>query len=478
MTSPVDAALKGPGDAVQAPFSLGWIAAHVMEGGGSSAAAWRHPLDLVRSAAAAMAANAGMAGGSLESRESGATAAEFAKPFRAAAELVGLIREPLNTKAMVPQSGIGAMAGTSLSALAALSGRDSVAMGTEADAGPEGSGNTLNGALGGPSLPGVSRDPKRDIGGPGTLGSIGSSGAAAAFAALASKGLGDLFQPPSARTSTERMESTAESRHSGPVDSPWVETGNPAPRYGSRSASQGRSQRTATPSFPPARLDLEVWAERAALKLARYVSGFASESGQESESIKPASLKRASFIPPEDPETIARFKKLIEANLQAPYPAESATASGSTMDGGQTKPAANERQAKPGAPNAGDSVSDRVVSVAFSYAGYSGPSGPGNPPAPDLSDLANALYAPVLPAADETTGDVHSPSDADRIPPRSVAAPGRDTAGEPLLPLGNGATVQRNGQSQVEWMDEEDDLAAKLHRLLRRQAKRRGVELP
>jgi hypothetical protein len=29
----------------------------------------------------------------------------------------------------------------------------------------------------------------------------------------------------------------------------------------------------------------------------------------------------------------------------------------------------------------------------------------------------------------------------------------------------------------VEWLDEEEDLAGKLHRLLRRQAKRRGVDL-
>lgn len=33
------------------------------------------------------------------------------------------------------------------------------------------------------------------------------------------------------------------------------------------------------------------------------------------------------------------------------------------------------------------------------------------------------------------------------------------------------------GAPSVEWLDEEDDLAGKLHRLLRRQAKRRGVDL-
>ena len=65
-----------------------------------------------------------------------------------------------------------------------------------------------------------------------------------------------------------------------------------------------------------------------------------------------------------------------------------------------------------------------------------------------------------------------------------MPAPGTASAGGPLpdpgsgIGSGNGSTVHRHGQSQVEWMDEEDDLAAKLHRLLRRQAKRRGVELP
>jgi hypothetical protein len=489
MTAPVFETLKGP---AMAPVSLGWIAAHAMNAGGTSANGWRAPLALARSAAAAMAGVAGTAGGSSESREADAGAEEFVKPFRAAAELMGLIREPLKPNAGIPQSGIGALAGTGLSALAALSGGDAEAMGAESGRLSDASGNTLSDALAGPSPAGPA------IGATPGIASLDSKNGVAVFASLAANGVGP-------------------SRQRGPADGSWVETGNPTTRKGSRSAPPGRSPQSAKPSaaanpprasfspsaaptLPPARTDFEVWAERAAGKLARYVSGTGSASGPGpgSGSAKPTSPKRAPFIPPEDPETIARFKKLMEANLPVPHAADSETASGSAVDGNRAKPAANGRETKPGqAPKAGDSGSDRMVPVSPPYAGNAGPSGPGNPPAPDLSDLADALYAPVRPAAPGTDGNVHSPvhspssarnpdsgsgrmspSDANRIPPRSVVAPGSDPVRAPMPSIGNGATVQRNGQSQMEWMDEEDDLAAKLHRLLRRQAKRRGVELP
>jgi hypothetical protein len=55
------------------------------------------------------------------------------------------------------------------------------------------------------------------------------------------------------------------------------------------------------------------------------------------------------------------------------------------------------------------------------------------------------------------------------VPPRGTV-PGPGVPASPEAPRPQGAPA-------FEWMDEEDDLAGKLHRLLRRQAKRRGVDL-
>jgi hypothetical protein len=52
---------------------------------------------------------------------------------------------------------------------------------------------------------------------------------------------------------------------------------------------------------------------------------------------------------------------------------------------------------------------------------------------------------------------------------------------DPAAPSAGSLPATAFGEAReagVEWLDAEDDLAARLHRLLRRQAKRHGVDLP
>jgi hypothetical protein len=235
-------------------------------------------------------------------------------------------------------------------------------------------------------------------------------------------------------------------------------------------------------SAPPS--PFETWNERVARKL----RGFGpADSG-------PGNPRKASPVVPtgisgEDPEAMRHFKAWINRADPSATTVKGPGFPGPTgfPDSKSDHPAFAPGNASPdplvtggGRIRPGSKVSYPSWNGNTPLAGLSG-SGEGT--FPDTSAVSDVLYG---------TQDAQGANPPGRnqgfqasLPPaglpdtrasrllRSLGLPDPlATQSDPVVPAPG-----KNGSPAVEWLDEEDDLAGKLHRLLRRQAKRRGVDL-
>lgn len=439
-------ARNAPDSPIPAPASMGWLSAHAMEAGRSLSAWWLAPLAGARVDAALMSVTA--AGGQAVQE----TLLEFVKPFRAAEEHADLIRDPVRA------SGLSAIAAAGLGGLFDKPGQAAVKPGTSSGQRPTGGSRVETGNSGNSTVRGANVSPGRRF--PG------------------------ISNPAAGKPATS--------------------TDRPLPRPGSRDGVPARAN--AKPLPPAAQTPFEDWADKVTRKLSRYVSTSGNPSGTGENppagSGNPAGgkvpFRRAPFIPPEDPETLMRFKALMESQLAhkpgSPAPLANDSANGS----------ANGVADAPADVSAG-SVPAASGSAGNGFSSGGGGTGGGNTvtstlpkfPEPfrkpgagghDLSDLVRDLYpligkTPSPPAVagsgrDPEVDNGHSPLQAPfpalpAFPP--AASPSRVPAAEaPATSAGNPLPGRA---AETEWLQEEDDLAARLHRLLRRQAKRRGVDL-
>lgn len=394
-----------------APTSLGWLAAHALEG--ADATPWR-------SAAFARAASEGMRMLAPARPDADPAWNGFSKPFREIVEHVASIQDPLRTAVKPTLAGIGEGAGAALRDLAA---------------------------------------PKAPV--PMPLSGIGRS-------------FGEAMQ---AGDSPFRRKPAS-----------WVETGNPsvrragarppvAPTKPSASAkpapapeTSNRKPKPAPPapdlaplshaSLPPAQTALEAWAEKLDRKMRQARER--EEAAQVSAAKRPAAPvppKRVPFKYPEDPADPARFKEILSRHA----PTGSAPPPG--------PPGAFAPKPGPAAP------SDTVTPVAPPWPGVPGPADPG------FGEILSRLPAPgPRPSGPEPT-DVFTPAQPPipgrgHVPAPPISAPPVPTAAQPTQPAPAAlAGSAKPSPSEIEWLEEEDDLAARLHSLLRRQARRRGVDL-
>jgi hypothetical protein len=433
----------------QQPLGIAWPMTHALDRDKAVKAWWRSPLGDCRTAALGM--------GSLPESISGpeGTWLDFHRPFGAAADHASLIADPLQG---TPMASVGT--DTPSPALSAQTG--------------------------------VPREP-RGIGGPEDGGS--RSG---------------LFREKAVDVNAAALSAASangRTRGSGPVNGTWVGSGNPTLRSDSENgrgsenrgplplpaspkadlASLALARETAIPpksgkpglSAPPS--PFETWNERVARKL----RGFGPADSD------PGNRRKASPVVPTgtsgvDPEAMRHFKAWI--NRAGP----SATAvKGPGFRGPAGFP---DSQSDLPAAAPGNASPDPLVTGGGrirpgSMDSY--PSWNGNPPSvgltspgegtfPDTSTENKALYGAQGANPPGWNQGVQA-----SLPPAGLP----DTGASRLLrslglpdPLANpsGPAVPapgKNGSPAVEWLDEEDDLAGKLHRLLRRQAKRRGVDL-
>jgi hypothetical protein len=467
MTSPSQdpASARPSGKAGELPASRGWITVHAMEP--QRDASLRFPLELARAAAEGLRKPPFLK----TEAETDAPWDAFTKPFRTARENLDRIREPMQsmkpavekaapqpagqTSDRNPLRGIGALAGTGLAGL---------------DLGEIGKASAKPPAPRAASaMGGIANLPAAGLGGLG-LAAIGAA------ASSAVNGAGPLFAKPSAHGAGADGK-TGGDRNAKPADGSWVETGNPTTQPARASRRTGAAAKSAlaagiahpmSPRLPAAPSPLEAWAEKAARKLKDYARGAgqapaktagaagASMSGP----VDPMSPRRAPFIPPDDPETLARFKRVLESLPPEPGSPATGEPAGSGV-GGNTVTPVSRKDPERGA--------ERV------------------PADPGLSDVLDRLYGPSVPAPSPESGDgdVFSPvqpplpyRDAGAASP-AAPAPAAASRPAPAAPAdaSTGTPNRSRAASEIEWLEEEDDLAAKLHSLLRRQAKRRGVDL-
>ncbi|GEM_PF-4890313 len=478
MTSP------SPDPSPLLPASLGWLSAHAMETD-AAAAWWLNPLTEARAAAEGMQRlpDEGMQG-------TGALG-DFAEPFRVAQEHMDLIREPAKAVGKSASSSIGGIGG----------------VGDVATAGPAGLGI---GAIGSPGA----SDGKNGKAVPAGIGS-----------ALDAAGIGELFRNTGVTPSQESAKRNAHpARPARIADGSWVETGNPTTRSSRASASTrgtgnpgpapiSASRPTARDGIPargfhgriggkpvsPPPSPFAGWAENVNRKIAGYgpkpdpqnphsINDLDAKGGT-------ASPTRAPSIVPLDDVAFARFLELLKQRAPNPHgpgasstPKVPAVAISGTPSAGSTAPGATRPSDR--SPSYSTYSSNDLSPVQHPF---SRPPGSPEPSAPDLADLVDNLYGPVRsdpaghPAENNTYSPVQHPfsqrpagGDLSPVATKGKAGPGAGPSA--VAPAAANAPAEaasqvRQGTSEMEWMDEEDDLAAKLHRLLRRQAKRRGVDL-
>ncbi len=402
----------------RAPISLGWITSHALESRAPSPTGF----DAV---AIARAVAEGM-----RTLPKGAPDAEkpwtaFAAPFLAASEHLQAIRNPVPTMAAGALAGIGAAA---------------------AEAG----------------LPGARRP------------DVQRTGSQSAKPAQALAGIGAVAADAAAKAGTVFQVKNGS----------WVETGNPslggigaaaagilaglesglgtsgtAPKAaGNREPARSSSSRSKQPAPPSAAMAEGTFAKllKRMESIMRVAVSSAGRDTTVSEGGTPGaeSPRRAPFIDPQAPETQDRFRNILASGPTAQVPATGADSNSSDT-------------VSPVSPSSvGPEPEPATASLAGILAGLAGtepagqtdldrtPTGPGPQPDP---------FSPVE-APFSGSGPVVQPSDASRPPrPYPAAAPAAGTA--PAKP------------AEMEWLDSEDDLAARLHSLLRRQARRRGVDL-
>lgn len=265
-----------------------------------------------------------------------------------------------------------------------------------------------------------------------------------------------------------------------PQAASWVETGNPsvrraiartpsvpskppAPAKPAQPGATSRPKRApAAPDLaplsradlPPAQSALEAWAEDLERRLRRARERAKATAPKPAG--RPAKPVRKPFVYPEDPADLARFKEIL--GRQAP--------SGPVPPAGT--PGAVAPTPSPAAPG------DTVTPVSPPWPGAPAPADPG------IGGILSRLPAPgPRPSGPEPT-DVFTPvqppipARGPATAPPPVSAP--PAASAPPVPAGAAAPAKPR-PSEMEWLEEEDDLAARLHSLLRRQARRRGVDL-
>lgn len=402
-----------------APASKGWLSAHALE---APAAPPFAGAAFARAAAEGLRSLAGKPG-------TGSGWDAFERPFREAAGHVDSIRNPL---AASPALGkLGAVAGAALTGLAA----------------PE---EKIPGALADRALQGI-------------------GGA-----------IGDAFRKNAALPD--------------PVGATWVETGNPtverasmrtagaparpAPaRPGGPAAPRPPKSRPALPSathapisrndLPPAKTAFEAWAENLDRKLREARARVPAAPAK-------AKPPRKPFVFPGDPADLARFKEILSRRAPespaSPFPAAPAPFGPSGAVRPAPPPAAPSDVAPLLPPSA--SVAPGSPAADLSRLPAPRPAAPARdslPPLPAPPPFPGPEAGPAAPA-----GSPRGTAPESALPPpspRGIPAPGQ--APEAPLP----APGSRPRPSEMEWLDEEDDLAARLHSLLRRQARRRGVDL-
>jgi hypothetical protein len=504
MTSP---SRNAPDSSGPVPTSLGWVSAHAMAAGGSLAAWWLAPLTRARVDAASMSHPASGKQGDQEAL------LEFVKPFQTAEEHVDLIRKPIQASGRGKVAGIGALLQGGQGGQAGMAGAGLTGMGSPEESDPlsgksfraaaKGSAGSLAdglSAIAAAGLGGLFDKSGKSGHGPVAVKPVPSSGKRAAGGSWMEAG-----NPP-ARSANLSPGNRFPGIPNPAAAKPATATGRASMRPGSRDGLPARTN--AKPELPPAQTAFEAWAEKVARKVARKLPKYASVAGDSSgpgKNLPSGSGKagdggtlqrlarRAPFIPPEDPETIARFKALLEAQRRpgAAGPAGSPLAWPESM--GDTGSAGSEGDKSHGRPHAVTPASPPRLEAARKP-GAAGP---------DLSDLVQDLYPPIgksqsYPGApgvgrDPEGDNVHPPAHAP-FPTRTDRSGhgvdgdngngGNSPAGStPRVPtvtvptVAEGHPLPGRGGAETEWLQEEDDLAAKLHRLLRRQAKRRGVDL-
>lgn len=279
---------------------------------------------------------------------------------------------------------------------------------------------------------------------------------------------------PSHRDARETPLAAAPAAATDPAMAPRgssVETGNPSlleiaarigslsgasvPQAGTRPAVAGAqpkadprpSRQSAPPaSIPGATAALVSWTDRLTKAVAAVLPPIVTPQSP----ARPAVPMPA----PGDPVAQAFFLGLLERIASAPGP-----------DGSiQEAPGGASPGVTPVSPPSGRAPGpDPLADLQNLLAGMPLIGAPGNPASP--------AAAPGAPAPFTGNGGAQAP----------VSMPSDPTSPSPRGPLS--AVPQspdlsaRARSSEVEWLDEEDDLAARLNRLLRRQARRHGVDL-
>lgn len=420
MSTPAGDASLAAGFA-RAPLSLGWVTTHALEGSAGSAVGF-DAVTMARAVAEGM-----------RTLPKGAPDPEkpwhaFAAPFRAASEHLQAIRHPVPGMADMALAGIGAAV---------------------AEAGLPGTRNRETGRSSSTSAK--------------PAGSLAGIGAAAADAA--------------------GKAGSVSRAHTGS----WVETGNPSldgigaaaagilaglesgsgnspaadalpKRQRGKAPVAGKRQPVARPSTTSANglfADLLQRVERALQAAASSTGREAPISGSGTPAGKSAaeSPRRAPFIDPAAPETQARFRDLL--------------VNGPSADGAPADSLGNATDTV--SPVSPSSLGPKPVPAAPDLAGILADldgTGPGGQAVPGRAGTGPGWQPdPFSPGQESPAQALFPGANAPSRPQREFPAAPPTAATAPAKP------------AELEWLDSEDDLAARLHSLLRRQARRRGVDL-
>jgi hypothetical protein len=310
-----------------------------------------------------------------------------------------------------------------------------------------------------------------------SVANVGEPPTVPAFPAAAARPPREARQVRQAREGSASAATSASPEGAVTPDGSSVETGNPG--LTAILARMGSGNPSATPSAPPmdakAAPDVRLRAvsrnTRATFPAASVPDAEAARStwsGRLAQAIasafpSPAAPRSpagpASPLPsPADQTVQALFSGLLERLAVAPEGSEATEAAGKT-------PGDAPSQVTPKLPAAGVAGLPLPISdLQNLLAGMPLIGATGTPPAPGSAPAG-------MPAPFTGTGGMAAPS----------AAPAQP-AGAPLRgPLRADPPVPQESPARsagIEWLAEEDDLAERLNRLLRRQARRHGVDLP